>query len=256
VESDRVRIEREEGLAWLVLNRPGQRNALDLEMVEALHGALAELEQDRGLRCLLVRGEGEHFAAGADIAELKRRDALDSLAGINSRLFRRLELFPVPTIAVVQGMALGGGCELALACDLRVVAESAKLGQPEVSLGIIPAAGATQRLPRLIGLGRARELVLTGRLVGADEAVAIGLANGVAPDANLHEAARALALEIAKQGAMATRLAKAALNGAFPGIEQGLAFESQAQALLFESPEKHERMQRFLDRKKPRGEAK
>ena len=219
-------------------------------MVRALHLALDDLERDRGLSCLLLRGEGECFAAGADVGELLARDAYDSLAAINSRLFRRLELFPAPTIAVVHGYALGGGCELALATDLRVAASSASFGQPEVSLGIMPAAGATQRLPRLIGLGRARDLVLTGRRVGAEEALAIGLVNRVAPDAELLTVARTLAGEITRQGRLAVRLAKTALNAAFPGIEAGLAYESSAQALLFESEEKRARMQAFLDRKR------
>ncbi|MFN8549347.1 MAG: enoyl-CoA hydratase/isomerase family protein [Candidatus Eisenbacteria bacterium] len=250
----RLRIERDHELAWIVLTRPEAKNALDLEMIAALHRALDELEGDRDLGCLLLRGEGSVFAAGADIGELRRRDAIDSLAGINSRLFRRLELFPTPTIAVVDGVALGGGCELALASDLRIAGRGARFGQPEVSLGIMPAAGATQRLPRLIGLGRARELVLTGRLVDADEALAIGLVNRVVESSALLESATGFAREITRQGRLATRLAKQALNAAFPNLESGLAYESTAQALLFESREKAERMDAFLARKQAQRE--
>lgn len=250
----RLRIERDQELAWIVLTRPEAKNALDLEMITALHEALDLLERDRELGCLLIRGEGSVFAAGADIGELRRRDALDSLAGINSRLFRRLELFPTPTLAVVDGFALGGGCELALACDLRIAGRGARFGQPEVSLGILPAAGATQRLPRLIGLGRARELVLTGRLIDADEALAIGLVNRLVDPNALLDSATSFAREITRQGRLATRLAKQALNAAFPNIEAGLAYESTAQALLFDSREKAERMDAFLARKQGRRE--
>src|SRR5690606_24482578 len=138
------------------LNAPERRNAIDLEMVRSMHADLNQLALDEELAALVVTGAGDKaFAAGADIAQLRERTAVDALAAINSTLFRRVEEFPVPVVAAIRGWCLGGGCELACACDLRVAGESARLGQPEVSLGIIPAAGGTYRLPRLVGLGRA-----------------------------------------------------------------------------------------------------
>jgi enoyl-CoA hydratase len=248
--SDVVRIEVSGGIAVVTLNRPDKRNALNLEMVRALHDALGSLEGDAGLRAVIVTGAGDHFAAGADIAELRERRAGDALASINGALFNRVEDLAVPVIAAVRGFALGGGCELAVACDLRVAGASARLGQPEVGLGILPGAGATHRLPRLVGLGRAKELILTGRLVTADEALAMGLVNRVVDDAQVLDRARDLAAGIAEQGADAVRLAKLALNAQRHGLEAGRILESAAQALLFESAEKERRMTDFLDRKR------
>jgi enoyl-CoA hydratase len=146
-------------LAIITLNRPQVKNAINKAMVGELHHAFDDLrETETG--CVLIESNGEDFAAGADIAELRDRKAVESLAAINNALFNKIENFPVPVIAVIKGYALGGGCELALACDIRVGGESAKMGQPEVNLGIIPAAGGTQRLPRVVGLGRAKELPL------------------------------------------------------------------------------------------------
>jgi enoyl-CoA hydratase len=157
----------------------------------------------------------------------------------------------VPVIAAVKGYALGGGCELAIACDLRVLGESAKMGQPEVKLGIMPAAGGTYRLPRLIGLGLARELVYTGRMVDADEAVRIGLANKVVPDAEVVDAALAMADAIAKNGRLAVRAAKRSLNAlSRPGHENAVVFESSTQAVLFDSDDKKARMDAFLSKQK------
>jgi enoyl-CoA hydratase len=154
----------------------------------------------------------------------------------------------------VNGFALGGGCELAIACDLRVLGESAKMGQPEVKLGIIPAAGGTYRLPRLIGLGLARELVYTGRMVAADEALRIGLANKVVADADVVDAALAMADEIAKNGRLAVRGAKRALNAlSRPGHENAVVFESSTQAVLFDSDDKKTRMDAFLSKQKKKG---
>jgi enoyl-CoA hydratase len=199
---------------------------------------------------LVVTGAGDKaFAAGADIAQLRDRSSRDALKAINSGIFNRIEEFAAPVIAAVRGFALGGGCELAIACDLRVVGESAKLGQPEVKLGIIPAAGGTYRLPRLVGLGRARELIYTGRIVDADEALRIGLANLVVPDAEVVDRALALADEIAANGRLAVRGAKRALNAlSRPGHENAVAFESSVQAGLFDSDDKRARMTAFLDK--------
>jgi len=248
-----ILVERDDARVEITLNRPEARNALDLEMVDALHAALGKLEVDRSVGVLIFLGAGEKaFVAGADIAQLKDRDALDSLAGINARLFERIERFPQPTIAAVQGYALGGGCEFALACDLRVAGETARFGQPEVGLGIMPAAGGTQRLPKLIGLSRAKEWVLTGRLIEAEEAERVGLVHRLVSDDKVLEEARQLARELLRQGPLALRMAKLALNASFSG-EVGFTLESVGQALLFDSTDKHERMEKFLSRQSARG---
>ncbi len=190
----RVRWTVEGGVAQLVIDRPEARNAIDRATVFALHAALDELSAAPDLRVLILQGAGDKaFAAGADIRDLSERRAREAMLGVNARLFAAVERFPLPTIAAVRGYALGGGLELALACDIRIAADDAKLGLPEVSLGIFPAAGGTRRLPRLVGDGLARELVFTGRILDAAEAARIGLVNHVVPAADLLAEARRLA---------------------------------------------------------------
>jgi enoyl-CoA hydratase len=244
--------ERRGDAVLLTLNAPERRNAIDQQMVDALHRALDGLWHDESVAALVLTGAGDKaFAAGADIAQLRERTSREALNAINSAIFERIEEFPAPVIAAVRGYALGGGCELAIACDLRVLGESAKLGQPEVKLGIIPAAGGCYRLPRLVGLGRARELIYTGRMVDAAEALRIGLANAVVPDAEVVPKALALAAEIAANGRLAVRGAKRTLNAlARPGQENARAFESTVQALLFDSDDKKARMDAFLDKQR------
>lgn len=249
----RILVDRPEtGILLVTLNAAERRNAIDQAMVDALHAMLDEHENDPELAAIVITGAGEKaFAAGADIAQLRDRTAADARKAINSTIFNRIEECPVPVIAAVKGYALGGGCELAIACDLRVIGESAKLGQPEVKLGIMPAAGGTYRLPRLVGLGRARELVYTGRMVDADEALRIGLANAVVPDAEVVERAVALGREIAQNGPLAVRAAKRSMNTlARPGQDQAIEFESEAQAALFDSDDKRARMDAFLSKGK------
>lgn len=242
------------GIAYCTFNRPAVRNALNLDMVRDVRQVLHDLHMLPDVRVLIFTGAGQKaFISGADIAELRERGRADALQRINNSLFREIEQFPAPTIAAINGYALGGGCELAMACDLRVAGAGAKLGQPEVALGIVPGAGATYRMPRLIGLGRARELIFTGRILTAAEALDIGLVNRVVPDADVLNAARALATEIAQNSNTAVRLAKLAVN-ASPEMstDAGLALESMMQAVLFEDDEKYRRMTEFLERKKAR----
>lgn len=235
----------------ITLNRPEVRNAIGAQMIEDLGRALDAIAVDDSVRAVIVSGAGgKAFAAGADIAELKERNRADALRRINAALFRRLEDQPVPVIAAIQGYALGGGCELAMACDLRIAGQSAKLGQPEVGLGILPGAGAIQRLPRLVGLGRARELIYTGRIIDAVEAERIGLVNRVVPDDQVLNEAKALALSIAKQGALAVRISKLALNAAGRPTPAFETLDVLGQAILFESEEKHARMAAFLEKKR------
>ncbi len=238
-------------LVSITLNRPEVRNAIGAQMIEDLGRALDAIGADDSVRAVIVSGAGgKAFAAGADIAELKERNRGDALRRINAALFRRLEDQPVPVIAAIQGYALGGGCELAMACDLRIAGQSAKLGQPEVGLGILPGAGAIQRLPRLVGLGRARELIYTGRIIDAVEAERIGLVNRVVPDDQVLAEAKALALSIAKQGALAVRISKLALNAAGRPSPAFETLDVLGQAILFESEEKHARMAAFLEKKR------
>ncbi|HKB06941.1 MAG TPA: enoyl-CoA hydratase-related protein [Candidatus Polarisedimenticolia bacterium] len=242
-----------DGIAVITLNRPEARNAINLEVVDELRAALDRLARDGTTRALILTGAGKvSFASGADIRELRERCAADALRGINSSLFLEVERFPLPTIAAVNGYALGGGCELALACDLRIAAESAHFGQPEVGLGIIPAAGATYRLPRIVGAGRARELILTGRIIDADEALQIGLVNRVVPDDRVLEEARSTALLIARKGPLALRAAKLALQASLYGPDAGHDAERLAQAILFESDDKREGTTAFLEGRPPR----
>ena len=240
------------GIAQIVLNRPEVRNAIDKAMIDDLHRALDDLGARDDVSAVVLSGAGgKAFAAGADIGQLRERKSAEALMAINARLFQRLEEFPLPTIAAITGFALGGGCELAMACDLRVAGRSAKLGQPEVALGIIPAAGGTQRLPRLVGLGRAKELIFTGRIVDAAEAERIGLVNVVVEDDQVLARATSLAAEIARQGRLAVRLAKVALNASSrTGQDAGLLIEQISQAVLFDSADKHARMTAFLEKRK------
>ncbi|MGH9329649.1 MAG: enoyl-CoA hydratase-related protein, partial [Vicinamibacterales bacterium] len=164
-------MEIADSIAVLTIDRPEVRNALNLETVNECHAALRDLAEQRDLGVLILTGAGDAaFVSGADINEMRQRTRDDGLAAINSSLFAAVERFPRPTIAAVNGYALGGGCELALACDIRVASETAKFGQPELGLGIIPGAGATQRLPRIVGLGWAKHLVLTGEIIDARQA--------------------------------------------------------------------------------------
>jgi enoyl-CoA hydratase len=244
-----VLAERRGEVAVWTLNRPEKMNALDMALVRALRRRVEEAAGDDGLRAVIITGAGDHFAAGADVAELERRGAAEALASINGSLFQAVEDLPVPVIAAIEGYALGGGCELALACDLRVAGETAVLGQPEVGLGIVPGAGATYRLPRIVGLGRAKELIYTGRRVGAAEALAMGLVGSVAPAGEALKSAHDLADRILRNGAQAVRAAKLLLDSGHD--RSGSTLERLAQAFLFESDDKRERMRRFLE-KKPR----
>jgi enoyl-CoA hydratase len=239
-------------VATLTVSRPEVRNALDTATVEACHRALGEA---RAARCtvLIVTGAGDRaFVSGADIGAIRRRRRDDALASINSRLMSAVEAHDAVTIAAVNGYALGGGCELALACDLRIAADHAVFGLPEPSLGIIPGAGGTQRLPRIVGLGRAKEMILAGARWDARQALAFGLVSQVVPRAELAAAARALADRVLALGPLAVRLAKAALNASqqMP-LAAGLLYESTAQAITFESRDKEEGTAAFLEKRKP-----
>jgi enoyl-CoA hydratase len=241
-----IRVEDRADRLVVTLDRPDKRNAIDADMVAALHEVCDGLERVPRL-LLLTGGPTGMFAAGADIAQLRDRGRLDALAAVNSALFARIRALPLPTVATVDGPALGGGAELAYACDLRVCTARALFGQPEVRLGIIAGAGATHRLPALVGEARAKELLFTGRRVDAAEALAIGLVNRVvAEPAELMDAAHGLLDEIAKGSPLAVRLTKLAVDapaGAHPHLDL------VSQAVLFEDDEKRRRMTDFLERR-------
>jgi enoyl-CoA hydratase len=246
-------LETADRVATLTVNRPEARHALDAATVEELHRALAEV---RSQRCavLVITGAGDKaFVSGADIRTIRERRRDDALASINSGLMSAVEAHEAVTIAAVNGYALGGGCELALACDLRIAAENAVFGLPEPTLGIIPGAGGTQRLPRIVGLGRAKEMVLTGARWDARRALEAGLVSEVVPLPRLLEAARAMAGRVLELGPLAVRLAKRALNAsAEMPLRAGLLYESALQAITFESEDKTEGTTAFLEKRKAR----
>ncbi|MER7455441.1 enoyl-CoA hydratase/isomerase family protein [Micromonospora sp. NPDC126480] len=242
-----LRIEEHADRVVATLDRPEKRNAIDADLVRELHELCAQLEA-RPRLLLLTGGADGVFAGGADIGQLRERGRLDALAAINSAVFARIRALPMPTVAAVDGPALGGGAELAYACDLRVCTARAVFGQPEIRLGILAGAGATHRLPALVGEARAKELLFTGRRVDAEEAARIGLVNRVvAEPAELLPAAHDLLDEMAKGSALALRLTKLAVDapaGAHPHLDL------VSQAVLFEDEEKYRRMTEFLERRR------
>jgi enoyl-CoA hydratase len=240
-------------VATLTVRRPEARNALDTETVAEFHRALEDARAAR-VGVLIVTGAGEKaFVSGADIRSIQARRRDDALASINSRLMSAVEGHDAVTIAAVNGYALGGGCELALACDLRIAAENAVFGLPEPSLGIIPGAGATQRLPRIVGLGRAKEMILAGARWDARRALECGLVSEVVPLPDLPRAARAMAGRVLALGPLAVRLGKLALNASMNmPLAAGLLYESTAQAITFDSADKREGTAAFLEKRPAR----
>jgi enoyl-CoA hydratase len=238
-------VDRRPDRVVATLSRPEVRNAIDQAMVDRLHELCDELE--RQPRTLILIGSDGVFASGADIAQLRGRRADDARRGINTRAFQRMRALPMPVIAAIDGYALGGGAELAYAADLRIATPRARIGNPETGLGIIAAAGATWRLPQIVGETRAAELLLTGRILDAGTALAWGLVSALHEPDDLLPAAHALADRIAANDPRATQHTKAALL-APPAAHPDLELELQAE--LFDSPEKERRMTAFLDRKR------
>jgi enoyl-CoA hydratase/carnithine racemase len=252
--ADFVRVEIKDGIGTIRLDRPPM-NALNKQVQEELREAATAASADPEVRAVIVYGGEKVFAAGADIKEMADMSYVDMsarAADLSSALgvFARI---PKPVVAAITGYALGGGCELALACDWRVVADDAKLGQPEIKLGIIPGAGGTQRLARLVGPARAKDLVLSGRMVDAEEALRIGLADRVVPAAEVYDTAVALVRPYTEGPAQAVRAAKLAIDGGLDmDLTSGLAWESQLFAALFATEDKREGMTAFVEKRKPR----
>lgn len=251
---DYVKVEQDGGIITLTIDRQEKLNALDSQVVEEIGQALLEVESE-GPNAIIVTGAGEKsFVAGADIAAMSEMDPIEAkrFAEIGHAAMALLDKSPVPTIAAVNGFALGGGCEIALACDIRIAAENALFGFPEVGLGILPGMGGTQRLPRLIGPALAKELIFTGRRIGADEAHRIGLVNRVVPEGEALAIAGELAAEISANGPIAVRHAKAAANRALDvDLISGLEYEADQFALLFATGDAKEGMGAFVERRKP-----
>ncbi len=255
-----IKLEYDGAIAVLTVNRPEKRNAVNNATVEEIDRALSELEKNAGVRVLIVTGAGDKsFIAGADINELARRDTLLGRSESRRRqeIYTRIETMEIPSIAAINGFAVGTGLELAMACTLRVAASSAKLGQPEVKLGIIPAAGGSQRLPRLIGMGRAMEMILTGEPITAEQALSIGLVNRVTALESLMEEAKKLAVLLCSNPKMAVQYAKeAVLRYSEGSLAAGLAHESYLHALSCGTQDKREGTTAFLEKRAPRFEGK
>ncbi len=248
----RVKFEVENEVGIATLNRPEKLNALDTEMRKELARVIEEAE--RSVRVLIITGSGKAFAAGADINELLKRDPIAAInaAKLGTELFTKIEELDIPVIAAVNGYALGGGCELAMACDIRIASEKARFGQPEINLGIIPGAGGTQRLPRLVGLGMAKKLVLTGEIIDAHEALRIGLVDEVVEQDRLMERAKEVARKIVEKSPLAIKIAKRALNASMNmPLREGLKYELSLFAILFASEDAKEGMRAFLEKRKP-----
>ena len=244
----------ENGVGQITINRSDARNALNTQVLGDIRQALAEFRHDQEVGVVVFTGAGERaFAAGADIGELKERTALDALASVMQGVYDEIEAYEKPTIAAVNGLALGGGCELAMACDVRVASQNARFGLPEVTLAIIPGAGGTQRLSRLVGKGRAIEMILTGQIIDAEEAHRIGLVTQVAGDEGLMDKVRTTSATILSRGPLAVRLAKLAVQTGFETDQRtGLVIERLAQAVLFDTEDKREGTTAFLEKREPR----
>ena len=250
-----IRVETEDGLATITVSRPKALNALNAETIAELEQAFSELEHDDTTRVVIITGEGDKaFVAGADITELKKAGlfATKQISERGHRVLSRIETSDLISIAAINGFALGGGCELAMACDIRYAADTAKLGQPEVNLGTIPGYGGTQRLPRLVGKGKALELLLSGNMVGGEEAMSIGLVDAVFPAAELMEKAKKLAGKILSKGPLAVVAAKSCVRqGLESSLTAGCALEISEFSALGASEDKNEGMTAFLEKRAP-----
>ncbi len=240
------------GVALLQLNRPKELNALNLALMHEIRDALRALDADDAVRVVVLTGSERAFAAGADIRAMAGRSPIDMLLADHVSFWDQLRLMRKPLVAAVVGFALGGGCELALACDLIVAAETAQFGQPEIRLGTLPGGGGTQRLARAVGKAKAMEMVLTGDFIAAAEALRLGLVNRVVPAGQCLEEAFRLAARIAAQPAVAVRLAKEAVGQAFEThLAEGLQFERRNYYLTFASDDQKEGMAAFLEKRPP-----
>ena len=239
-------IERNNGICTVKINNPKTLNSLNADVLSELECAFDEIREDEGVRVVVLTGEGKAFVAGADIAYMSNLnpDQAKKFSEDGSRLFRKIETLNKVVIAAVNGFALGGGCELAMACDFRIASVKAKFGQPEVGLGIIPGFSGTQRMARLIGLGRAKELIFTGEHIDAQEAYRIGLVNKVTEKENLLEETYIIAEKIKSNSRVAVKYAKESMN-------RGIAYENNIFGLCFASQDQQEGMNAFMEKRHP-----
>jgi len=245
-------VSKESGYALIQFNRPEVLNAINIELMIELVDALETLDKDDSVRCLILTGNDKAFAAGADIKEMADASAMEMIARDQFARWDKIRKTKKPIIAAVSGFALGGGCELAMTCDMIVASETARFGQPEINIGVMPGAGGTQRLTRAVGKAKAMEIVLTGKIFTAEEAKEWGLVNMVVPVEYYLQEAKALANEIASKPPVAVRLAKEAVLKSFDTtIEGGLEFERKNFYLLFASEDQKEGMKAFIEKRKP-----
>jgi enoyl-CoA hydratase len=247
-------VEKKSGYAVVTLNRPKVLNALNRETVLELDAAMTALKDDREVGVVIITGTEKAFVAGADIPEMVEMPAINARewSRLGQAVFSRIENFPRPVIAAINGFALGGGCELAMACDIRVASSKAKFGQPEVALGIIPGFAGTQRLARLVGKGMAKLLVFSGDTIDAEEALRIGLVDRVVPPEDLMAMAEGIAGKILLKSALAVAQSKIAINrGIEMGSEDAFAFEAETFATCFAGPDQQEGMRAFIEKRKP-----
>jgi enoyl-CoA hydratase len=244
-----------EGVGLIRINRPEARNALNLEVRQLIGQYLTEMTDDESIRCIVLTGNDKAFAAGADIKEMANASTIDMLLRGTQKMWRTIYACPKPVIAAVSGFALGGGCELAMTCDIIIAGESAKFGQPEVKIGIIPGGGGTQRFPRTVGKYKAMRYVLTGDLFGAKEADAMGLVSEVVPDAEVEKRAVAMAAQIAELAPLAIQQTKeSVIRGMDASLETGLTLETRTLQMLFASKDQKEGMAAFIEKRKPKFE--
>jgi enoyl-CoA hydratase len=250
-----ILVRKEDGIGYVTINRPKVLNALSMKTVKELTDAFEKLGKDRKVAVVILTGSGEKaFVAGADISEFVKLkpDGARDYAVRGQRLLNIIERLGKPVIAAVNGFALGGGCEIAMACTVRIASENAKLGQPEVSLGLIPGFGGTQRLPRLIGKGRAYEMILTGNPIDAATAEKFGLVNRVVPQDRLLEECVTIAKTIAKRGPIAVKYCLEAVDRGLNGsLDDGLALEADLFGLVFGSKDSKEGVKAFIEKRKP-----
>ena len=244
-----------EGVGLIRINRPEARNALNLEVRKLIGQYLTEMTDDDTVRCIVLTGNDKAFAAGADIKEMANASTIDMLLRGTQKMWRTIYACPKPVIAAVSGFALGGGCELAMTCDIIIAGESAKFGQPEVKIGIIPGGGGTQRFPRTVGKYKAMRYVLTGDLFSAKEANEMGLVSEVVPDAEVEKRAIAMAAQIAELAPLAIQQTKeAVIRGMDASLETGLTLETRTLQMLFASKDQTEGMAAFIEKRKPKFE--